>query len=294
MSTSRQSPIVVGVDGSGSSLDAVGWAAHAAELRGVPVKLVSAYQVKALYTSFVALPSHIGSEEHKAAESVLAWASLVARRSVKDPDGLEIVSESIVGPTIQAMLEQSSSASMMVVGSRGNGDYFAELLGSVSTAVAVQAHCPVVIVPKSVELHSSGGPVVLGVDGSPHNQKAVRLAFDEASLRGTELVAVHVSTDEPISSPDASATDRSDAIVSNGRTMLAESLSGWSEQYPDVVVQQKVLRGNVVEKILEVSPRAQAVVVGSSGRNGFSDRLLGSTVRSLAHRVDCPLIIARG
>lgn len=180
MSTSRQSPIVVGVDGSGSSLDAVGWAAHAAELRGVPVKLVSAYQVKALYTSFVALPSHIGSEEHKAAESILAWASLVARRSVKDPDGLEISSESIVGPTIQAMLEQSSSASMMVVGSRGNGDYFAELLGSVSTAVAVQAHCPVVIVPKSVELHSSGGPVVLGVDGSPHNQNAVRSAFEEA------------------------------------------------------------------------------------------------------------------
>ncbi|MCJ0891970.1 universal stress protein [Rhodococcus sp. ARC_M12] len=294
MSTSRRSPIVVGVDGSGSSLDAVGWAARAAELRGVPLKLVSAYQVKALYTSFVALPSHIGSEEHAAAESILASAALVARRSVEDPDALPIIVEPIVGPTIQAMLEQSSSASMMVVGSRGNGEYFAELLGSVSTAVAVQAHCPVAIVPGSVEVHSSRGPVVLGVDVSAHNQNAVRLAFEEASLRGTGLVAVHVSTDELVSSPDASVTDRSDAIVSNGRTILAESMSGWSEQYPDVEVQQTVLRGNVVEKILEAASRAQAVVVGSSGRNGFSDRLLGSTVRSLAHRVDCPLIIARG
>ncbi|KQU47129.1 hypothetical protein ASG84_08385 [Rhodococcus sp. Leaf278] len=294
MRTVGPKAIVVGVDGSGSSLDAVGWAARAAELRGLPVKLVSAYQVKALYTSFVALPSHIGSEEHTAAESILAWASLVARRSVKNPDTLVITSESIVGPTIQTMLEQSSSASMIVLGSRGNGEYFAELLGSVSTAVAVQAHCPVVIVPGSVELHSSAGPVVLGIDGSPHNQNAVRLAFDEASLRGADLVAVHVSTDELISSPDASAGDRSEAIVSNGRTVLAESLSGWSEQFPDVAVQRTVLRGNVAEGILEVASRAQAVVVGSSGRGGFSGLLLGSTVRSLAHRVDCPLIIARG
>ncbi|OZD01788.1 hypothetical protein CH275_18475 [Rhodococcus sp. 06-235-1A] len=294
MSTRGASQIVVGVDGSGSSLDAVGWAARAAELRGAPLKLVSAYQVKALYTSFVALPSHIGSEEHTAAESTLAWAALVARRSVKNPDTLTIMSESIVGPTIQAMLDQSSSASMMVVGSRGNGEYFAEMLGSVSTAVAVQAHCPVVIVQGSVEVHSSRGPVVLGVDVSAHNQKAVRLAFEEASLRGTGLVAVHVSTDVLISSPDASAADRADAVVSNGRTVLSESLSGWSEQYPDVKVQQTVLRGNVADKILEAASRAQAVVVGSSGRGGFSGLLLGSTVRSLAHRVDCPLIIARG
>ncbi|OZE85202.1 hypothetical protein CH305_04680 [Rhodococcus sp. 15-649-2-2] len=294
MSTFGSKAIVVGVDGSSSSLDAVGWAARAAELRGAPLKLVSAYQVKALYTSFVALPPRIGSEEHTAAESILAWASLVARRSVRDPDALRIMSESIVGPTIQAMLEQSSDASMMVVGSRGNGDYFAELLGSVSTAVAVQAHCPVVIVPGSVELHPAGGPVVLGVDVSAHNQKAVRLAFEEASLRGTGLLAVHVSTDELISSPDASAADRADAIVSNGRTVLAERLSGWIHQYPDVAVERTVLRGNVADKILEVASRAQAVVVGSSGRGGFSGLLLGSTVRSLAHRVDCPLIVARG
>jgi nucleotide-binding universal stress UspA family protein len=294
MSAVNSRAIVVGVDGSGSSLDAVGWAAREAELRGAPLKLVSAYQVRALYTSFVALPSHLGSEEHAAAESILTSASLVARRSVENPNALTITTESIVGPTIQAMLDESSDASMMVVGSRGNGEYFAELLGSVSTAVAVQAHCPVVIVPGSVELHSARGPVVLGVDASAHNQAAVRLAFEEASLRRTGLRAVHVSTDELVSSPDASATDRSDAIMFHGRTVLAESLSGWSEQYPDVAVERTVLHGNVVDKILEVSLRAQAVVVGSSGRSGFSGLLLGSTVRSLAHRVDCPLIIARG
>ncbi|WP_032406165.1 universal stress protein [Rhodococcoides fascians] len=294
MSTVNSKAIVVGVDGSGSSLDAVGWAAREAELRGAPLKLVSAYQIRALYTSFVALPSHLGSEENARADSILTSASLVARRSVEKPDALTIMIEPIVGPTVQALIEESATASMMVVGSRGNGEYFAELLGSVSTAVAVQARCPVVIVPRSVELHSARGPVVLGVDASAHNQEAVRLAFEEASLRGTGLVAVHVSTDRLVSSPDASTSDKSEAIVSTGRTVLAENLSGWSELYPDVVVKQTVLRGDVVERILGAAVRAEAVVVGSSGRTGFSGQLLGSTVRSLAHRVDCPLIIARG
>lgn len=46
MSTVNSKAIVVGVDGSGSSLDAVGWAAREAELRGAPLKLVSAYQIR--------------------------------------------------------------------------------------------------------------------------------------------------------------------------------------------------------------------------------------------------------
>ncbi|QII09118.1 universal stress protein [Rhodococcoides fascians A25f] len=166
---------------------------------------------------------------------------------------------------------------MLVVGTRGNGDYFAELLGSVSTAVAARAHCPVVIVPRSVSAESERDSVVVGVDGSTGGQQALRSAFEEASLRRITLVAVHVTTED-----------------STGRGVLADSLAGWDEEYPQVVVERTVLHGNVVESILELSPRAQAVVIGGSRHGGASGRLLGSTVRSLAHRVDCPLIIARG
>lgn len=270
-------PIVVGVDGSSSSLEAVGWAARAAELRGAPLKLVSAYQVRSVYTTLVAVPSHVGSSESEATDAILEAAVLVARRSVLLPDEASISTEALVGPTIQAMLAQSREASMIVMGTRGNGDYFAEMLGSVSTAVSVQAHCPVVIVPRSVSIESERDSVVVGLDGSSNDQKALRSAFEEASLRGTGLVAVHVSPDEP-----------------TGQDVLATSLAGWEEKYPDVDVTRTAVRGRVVDAILAVSQRAQAIVVGSNRRDGISGRLLGSTVKSLAHRVDCPLIIARG
>ena len=277
MSSNGAAAIVVGVDGSSSSLDAAGWAARAAELRGAALKLVSAYQVKALYTSFVTLPAHIGSQERAAADKILAGASLVARRSVLAPDGLSISVDALVGPTIQAMIDQSSDASMIVVGTRGNGEYFAEVLGSVSTAISAQAHCPVAIVPRSVAIESGRSTVVVGVDASTGNQRSIQLAFEEASLQGTGLVAVHVSSE-----------------TSTGRSVLAECLAGWGEKYPQVAVTRTVLHGNVVENIVELSQRARAVVIGSGGRrSGISDRLLGSTVRSLAHRVDRPLIIAR-
>lgn len=277
MSTDGSAAIVVGVDGSSSSLDAVGWAARAAELRGAALKLVSAYQVHALYTSFVTLPAHIDSQERAAADTILAGASLVARRSVLAPDGLSISVESLVGPTIATMIDQSSDASMIVLGTRGNGDYFAQMLGSVSTAVSAQAHCPVVIVPRSVSIESARDSVIVGLDGSTSNQRSIQLAFEEASLHGTGLVAVHVSPEN-----------------STGHSILTECLAGWEGKYPQVVVTRTVLHGNVVERILELAQRAQSVVIGSGRHSGISSRLLSSTVRSLAHRVDCPLIIARG
>ncbi|MGV8875131.1 MAG: universal stress protein [Rhodococcus sp. (in: high G+C Gram-positive bacteria)] len=276
MSTHGPSAIVVGVDGSGLSLAAVGWAARAAELRGVPLKLVSAYQVKNVYTALAAVPSHIGSEELGAADTTLAWAALVARRSVLMPDALSIDVEALRGPPIQVMVEQSCGAAMIVVGTRGNGDYFAELLGSLSTALAVHAHCPVVIVPGSVSIDPTRESIVVGIDGSIGNQPALRLAFEEASLRGTGLVAVHVTADD-----------------STGQSVLAETLAGWEQEFPQVSVTRTLLHGNVVENILELSERAQAVVIGGGRRGGTTGRLLGSTVRSLAHRADCPLIIAR-
>ncbi|CCQ13531.1 UspA domain protein [Rhodococcus sp. AW25M09] len=277
MSTDGSSAIVVGVDGSSSSLDAVGWAARAAELRGATLRLVSAYQVKELYTSFVTLPVHIGTQERAAADTILAGASLVARRSVLEPDALSISVDALVGPPIQAMIDQSSDASLIVVGTRGNGEYFAELLGSVSTAVSGQAHCPVVIVPRNVSIESARDTVVVGVDASTGNERSMQLAFEEAALHGTGLVAAHVAPDD-----------------STGQSVLEQSLAGWGEQYPQVAVTRTVLHGNVVENLLELSQRAQAVVIGSGRRGRLSGRLLGSTVRSLSHRVDCPLIIARG
>ncbi|KZF02489.1 hypothetical protein A2J03_28665 [Rhodococcus sp. EPR-157] len=292
----NNAPIVVGVDGSGSSFDAVRWAARAAELRGAPLKLVSAYQNTNVYTTLIAIPPNIGSEMKAATTKILEAASEIASTTVDDPATLSVTAEAIVGPAIPVLLERASTARMLVVGSRGNGEYFAELLGSVSAGVSTHAHCPVAIVRGVPVSGSLSGPVVVGVDGSEQNEIAIGVAFEEASLRGAELVAVHAwadhvllrqfpdDTDEPVDVP---------ALVAAGQTILAESLAGWQERYPEVKVERIVVRDSAVSKLLELSKGAQEVVVGSRGRGGFSGLMLGSTSRSLSHLVDCPMIIAR-
>lgn len=292
----NNAPIVVGVDGSGSSLDAVRWAARAAELRGAPLELVSAYQNTNIYTTLVAIPPNLGSEMNAATTKILEAASEIASATVDDPAKLSVTAEAIAGPAIPILLERASTARMLVVGSRGNGEYFAELLGSVSAGVSTHAHCPVAIVRGVPASGSLSGPVVVGVDGSEQNEYAIGVAFEEASLRGAELVAVHAWSDHVLLRQFPDDTDEPvdvSALTAAGQTVLAESLAGWQERYPEVKVERIVLRDSAVSKLLELSKGAQEVVVGSRGRGGFTGLLLGSTSRSLSHLVDCPMIIAR-
>ncbi|MCZ4077255.1 MULTISPECIES: universal stress protein [unclassified Rhodococcus (in: high G+C Gram-positive bacteria)] len=293
----KNGPIIVGVDGSTASFDAVRWATRAAELRGAPLTLVSVYQITDVYTTFAAMPPQLGSPLRLEVNKSLEAASAIAKAAAKDADSLSIVTEAIVGAAIPTLVERSASARMIVVGTRGNGEYFAELLGSVSAAVSERAECPVAIISGIPQTGEREGPVVLGVDGSSASSRAVGVAFEEASLRGSELVAVHTWAHDAELWKNHSESDK-EALASAqnaaASVVLTESLAGWQEQYPDVHVNRVVEHGGAVSKIRELSTSARTVVVGSRGRGGFSGLLLGSTSRSLSHLLECPLIIARG
>jgi nucleotide-binding universal stress UspA family protein len=261
-------PARVGGCGSGGSFDAVRWGARAAELRTTPLRLVSTYQDGNVYTTLAAIPAEHLSKLRKAAGSTLGAAAEIARGAVRNPGSLSVSCEAVHGATVSVLLDRAVTARMLVVGTRGNNEYFAELLGSVSAGVTARAHCPVVVVQGYSAGERSAGPVVVGVDGSQQNQGAVGVAFEEASVRGASLVAVHAGDER----------------------VLAESLAGFQEQYPEVAVERVVVRDNIVDEIVRLSITAQAVVVGTRG-HGFSGVLPRSTGRSLAHRIDCPLIV---
>lgn len=284
-------PIVVGVDGSGASFDAVRWAARAAELRGAPLKLISTYQDDHIYTTLAAVPADEGEAEKRATTAMLEAAYAIARRATEDSAALSVATVAAPGPTIPILLDEARSARMLVVGSRGNGAYFAEMLGSVSAGVSGHAECPVVVVRGVPAAGHRDGPVVVGVDGSTSNRDAIAVAFEEASLRGARLVAVHAWTDRIV--PERYRADAAAALEAAERTVLAEGLGEWRDRYPTVTVEPIVVHDNVVGAIRELSTDAQAVVVGARGRGGFGGLSLGSTSRSLSHLVDCPLIIVR-
>ena len=78
------------------------------------------------------------------------------------------------------------------------------------------------------------------------------------------------------------------------QALVAESLAGWQEKYPDVAVRRHSVRGLPVEALVRQSKDACLVVVGTRGRGGFGGLLLGSVSQGVMHRAQCPVAIVHG
>lgn len=284
-------PIVVGVDGSESALQAALWAADEAARRNATLRLVSAVHLPPSgYRAAAPMPlAFIDELKAEAHEAIAKVESVIASRT---PD-VAVESTVVSAAPVPELIEESKHAQLMVLGSRGLGGFTGILVGSTAVALVSHGKCPVAVIRGDVSIT---GPVVVGVDGSAASEAAVALAFEEASLRGAELVAVHTWTE--YASDVAYATARQfvmdwDRIEQHQVMLLSEQLSGWQEKYPDVVVRRIVARDRPVRFLLEQSAGAQLLVVGSRGHGGFTGMLLGSTSQALVYHATCPLLVAR-
>ncbi len=143
------------------------------------------------------------------------------------------------------------------------------------------------------DINALAGPVVVGVDGSAHAEPAVSMAFEEAALRHTELVAVHAWSDVNIPFAFEDGDPVWMQIVKDETAQLSEYLVGHAEKYPDVKVRTVVVMDQPAHGLREEAENAQLLVVGSRGRGGFASMLLGSTTRTLMNSVNRPLLIVR-
>ncbi|MFV9458062.1 universal stress protein [Rhodococcus sp. NM-2] len=260
--------IVVGVDGSRSSLDAVRWAAREAEVRGAPLLLLSCI-------------TYLGAQDgprlaeilHARAERDVAEALETARAGFADSD-------------IDIRAEVSHQNAPGSLGRRGLGEFTDGLIGSVTSAVARHAQCPVAVIDGWSRVADGTGPVVVGVDGSPSSARAVGLAFEECSLHNTELIALHAWSDQDLSILPVGEEQTME------RSVLEAGVAEWCERFPEVRVRQTLVRDRPVRHLLEMADEAQMIVVGSRGRGGFSGMTLGSTSAALVHITPCPLLIA--
>ncbi|WP_227981644.1 universal stress protein [Nocardia spumae] len=289
-SGSATAPIVVAVDGSPTSLQAVAWAARDAALSGHPLRIVHSIAVPAGFGPGLAAGTAQPDWLRTDGEQILSEAAASARE-LAGPDVVidaELSLELVIGD----LLVRSEHAYRMVAGSRGRGALRRGLLGSVSSALVHHARCPVVVVKddSATDAAAARRPVLVGVDGTDNSDPATGLAFEEAQRRGVALVALH-------SWSDTTGLDISmfgwDTIVNAEHAMLAQRLAPWRDRYPEVPVTLEVARDDPGKSLLKQSDSAQLAVVGSRGRGGFAGMLLGSTSAGLVHSAECPIMVVR-
>lgn len=142
-------PIVVGVDGSDESKEALAWAAEQARLTGAKLRAVHAWSIPALAMPSMSLePASFPSSDDIDAFKESAQRALDEETAAVVPEGSGIDVEKVLVQEFpaQALVRESESAQLLVVGSRGHGGFKGMLLGSVSQHCVHHAKCPVVIV----------------------------------------------------------------------------------------------------------------------------------------------------
>ena len=227
MAATPTAAIVVGVDGSAQSLDAVDWAAGEARAQERPLRVVHAFLWPLLNVPLG--PPDLGPPDsglQHAAENILSTA--VDRAHQAGP-GLEISTDLPVCSPGAALIEASQKAALVVVGHRGLGGFTGLLVGSVGVQVAAHAACPVVVVRDAGggrdDAGSAAGQVVVGVDGSDLSSHAIDFAFTHAARRGLGVRAVHVYQWPATSDPRLALYYTPDDMYQDQSRLLAEALA---------------------------------------------------------------------
>jgi nucleotide-binding universal stress UspA family protein len=192
---------------------------------------------------------------------------------------------------------------MLVVGSRGLGGFKGLLLGSVSEQCLHHAACPVAIVrpteastPDEVEASRTDEPaaperIVVGFDGSPMAQHALRWALDEGRARRAVVVATYAWR-SPIVGYSPAPVD-STSIEAEAETILAKAIRAEDTTGLPRSVGRVVLSGSPSAVVLSTAKGAHLVVVGSRGVGGFKGLLLGSVSHQVARHAPCPVVVVK-
>ena len=259
-------PVVVGVDGSEESMQAVEWAALEARRHRAPLRIVSAPALLPRMRTSAQAPGtaavRLQGESCRALDEAVTRSREVASGPLIDVDLL-------TGPPALAVTQSGSGALMLVVGARGSGGFAAMMLGSVSRYAAMQARCPVVVVRE--ETGAAHREIVVGIRDPRDTAGALAFAFDEAALRGATLTAVHCWNWAARSTRGVAGQltgTEAEEIEAAADLDLAETLGMWHDKYPAVPVRQDVVSGHPAHVLACYATRADLVIIGRHGAPG--------------------------
>lgn len=254
------SPIVVGVDTSRASCDAVFWALSEARRRKSPVMLLHAPD---------GADAEIASASEFATTLRAADATLHSyrRHATRLASDVETHGVLVDVDAVRALVTSSRRAGLLVVGHRGRAGFADSELGSVSQRVAAHAHCPVVVVPQGSSRLVTRR-VAVGVSGTGSCMPELDFAAAEAQRWMATLALI------PASDADA-----------------AHAAAWLRERYPHLLVELAAPSSDYVEALVAETKRADLVVLGCRHTDSEFGCRVGAVPSAVLARSSCPVAL---
>jgi len=297
MSSITAQPVVCGVDESSEARAAAHLAGVLAARLDVPLILAHVCQPAA---SASAAPPPLGGAA--LGHPTLAYMEEVEERAretgrtLLDDLGRTLPvaaqTELLTGDTVRALgeLADEREASLLVVGAHRRGALARAVSGTAWCRLAIEDHCPVVVVPSDVDV-SAAGPVVAGFDGSEDSERAVLTAAALAATLGERLLIVNVvgdtATDVPL---DAVTAQR----LRHAATAAVDTGEVHSDSpRPSIDAQSVIRHGEPHEQLARAAADegASLIVTGSRGRGPWRAAVLGSVSAGVAEIAPRPVVI---
>jgi nucleotide-binding universal stress UspA family protein len=277
------SKVVVAYDGSADAERGLEWGIEHVQVHGGTLEvLTSAGEADTVYP--------LDQSGATTDERIAGWQEQAAGR-LREAGVEGWRTDTTSNRIVPELIERSRDASLVVVGAQGHGVLGGKVLGSVSQHVTRHAQSPVVVVRGAYRAHSPR--VVVGVDGSEANRKALAFAFAHAAATGGSIMAVHGRSMQSSGPFDAAISRKVAAQLAESERLLEESLTELRQEHPEVPVEQVALPLPPVRALADASANASLVVVGTRGLGGFSGLLLGSVSAGVLQRAQCPVAVVR-
>ncbi len=281
--------MVVGVDGSQPSLQALDWALAEAVRRGAGLRIVHGFSWEWYEGHELSFGINRSTVRVHADHMVAQAVERTYRRTV----AVKVTSKVLPEDPAAALVHESREAGAVVVGSRGRGELAGLLLGSVSLSVAAHAESPVIVV-RGAERNRKGGfgTVAVGIDEAKSAGPALEFAFAAAEQRGAALRVVHAWRCPAHEAADyPRSEDETDPHRLRAEALLDQALDPHVRAHPTLAVHRVAAEGRPRTVLLEAAVTADLLVVGARRRPGHVGMQLGAVNHAVLHHAACPVAV---
>jgi nucleotide-binding universal stress UspA family protein len=275
----RELRIVVGVDCTPASASLLRWADRQAELTGARLIAVTGWRIELLGLDSAGTVIDVQARTRRLLTETV--------HAALPPDRARAVLRRVmdIAPA-DALVAESMTADLLVVGPRSANPIEGLLLGSVTEHVISQANCPVAVVHDAT-LHQRQR-IVVGLDGADCSRRALDWAIAQATLTGSSVEAILAWEWKPMNGVYPFGPDE-ETVEKGAQRLLDSELA--RRPRDSALVHGRLVHGHPAKALLDASADADAVVVGNHRAGVTAGRMLGSISQKVARHATVPVIV---